>query len=367
MTKQSQQGGDGSTNIQAGTVITYVGIDEKRAREICREVNLQLKREYTQEALEIANSRVSEFENNLVKKMELVDGALEAFANPAFQLLLANAQKAAAATERKEDYSLLSELLVHRFRKHGDRVTCAGINVAVEVVDKVSDEALLGLTVAHAIASFRPLEGGTLKGLDLLDQLFGKVRYNELPQGSEWLDHLDILNAVRINSFGSLKKLDQVYAEALNGYFAVGVERNSDAYNEALETLKKVHITKDALIKHELNENYVRLNVSNKQDLEAMYVQVSVPRNGGVVMTPVKLSEQQINALKTVYGLYSTDKASQDKVLGAFRLELDKRENLRVVRNWWDNIPISFNITSAGKVLAHANAQRCDPSLPPLN
>ena len=38
---QSQKGGDGSTNLQAQQMVVHVGIDEKRAREIYQEMNLQ--------------------------------------------------------------------------------------------------------------------------------------------------------------------------------------------------------------------------------------------------------------------------------------------------------------------------------------
>ena len=97
---QSQKGGDSSTNIQTQQMVVHFGIDEKRAREIYQEMNLQLKNDYTQEALNIANHRVAEFENSLMPKMTQVEGALEAFADPSFQLLLLEAQKTAAATER---------------------------------------------------------------------------------------------------------------------------------------------------------------------------------------------------------------------------------------------------------------------------
>jgi F420-0:gamma-glutamyl ligase len=86
--KQSQKAGDHSQQLQAGIVIVNNGIDEKRAREIYQEMNLQLRKNYTQEALVIANSRVSAFEDRLLPKMEAVEGALEAFADPSFQLLL---------------------------------------------------------------------------------------------------------------------------------------------------------------------------------------------------------------------------------------------------------------------------------------
>jgi len=42
--------------------------------------------------------------------MEEVNGALEAFADPSFQILLVEAQKATVSTERSADYDLLSEL-----------------------------------------------------------------------------------------------------------------------------------------------------------------------------------------------------------------------------------------------------------------
>ncbi len=60
-----------------------------------------------------------------------------------FQLLLVEAQKAAASTERVADYDLLSELLIHRFEKGENRVMRAGISRAVEIVDKISDDAML--------------------------------------------------------------------------------------------------------------------------------------------------------------------------------------------------------------------------------
>lgn len=152
--KQNQKAGDNSQQLQADNMIVHLGIDEKRAREIYQEMNLQVRRDYTKEALEIANSRVTEFENKLLPKMDAVDGALEAFADPSFQLLLVEAQKTAASTERPADYELLSELLIHRFQKGENRITRAGISRAVEIVDKISDDALLGLTVFHSVSYF---------------------------------------------------------------------------------------------------------------------------------------------------------------------------------------------------------------------
>ena len=50
-----------------------------------------------------------------------------------------------------------------------NRIARAGISLAVDIVDKVADDALLGLTVMHAVENFIPLTGDINQGL-------GKVR-----------------------------------------------------------------------------------------------------------------------------------------------------------------------------------------------
>jgi hypothetical protein len=109
-----QKAGDNAQQFQIQS--ETIGIDEKRAREIYDEKYAIAKRDFTEEALQIANERVEEFENRLIPKIEAVNNGLNAFADPSFQLLLIDAQKA-AATERVVDYDLLSELLVHRIEK----------------------------------------------------------------------------------------------------------------------------------------------------------------------------------------------------------------------------------------------------------
>ena len=348
-------------------MVVHVGIDERRAREVFQEMNLQLRQEYSQEALQIANARVSEFENSLMPKMEKVDGALEAFSDPSFQLLLVEAQKAAASTERPVDYDLLSELLIHRFQKGDNRVARAGISLAVEIVDKISDEALLGLTVAHAVSYFRPLAGDIEQGLDVLNDLFGKITYGDLPLGQEWLDHLDILSAIRLGSFGSLKKLEKFYPEILPGYVDVGIKYESEGHTKALEILDANNLPRALLVNHSLNSDYLRIPIPHRDGIDAFSLRQSVLRDGSVVAVNVKLSKEQIEALNTIYDLYSQDAGLKKSSINAFMEEWDKRPNLKNLKDWWNNIPAILTITSAGKVLAHSNAQRCDHNLPSMN
>lgn len=367
MAKQNQKAGDNSQQLQADQIVVNIGIDEKRAREIYQEMNLQLRKDYSQEALSIANSRVAEFENRLLPKMENVDGALEAFADPSFQLLLVEAQKTAASTERPADYDLLSELLIYRFQKGENRVTRAGISRAVEIVDEISDDALLGLTVSHAMSQFFPTSGDIHQGLNVLNDLFGKIIYGMLPSGTEWLDHLDILDAVRINSFGNLKKIKQFYPEILAGYIDVGIEKDSENHQKAIEILTSKRIASSIIVEHALNKDFVRVNLSSKNQVNSLNLQHLQIKDGQISLQPIPLSEEQITALNDVYNLYKKDEKLKQENINKFMEEWDKRPNLKILREWWDNIPTSYQLTSVGKVLAHSNAQRCDKNLPPLN
>lgn len=367
MTRQSQKGGDGSSNFQSENMVVHVGIDEKRAREVFHEMNLQLRKEYTQEALEIANARVSEFENSLMPKMEQVEGALEAFTDPCFQLLLVEAQKTAASTERPADYDILSELLIHRFQKGDNRNSRAGISLAIEIVDRVSDEALLGLTAAHAVTHFLPASGNIHPGLNVLNDSFGQIFYGELPTGQEWLDHLDILNAVRLSSFGSMKKMREYYSNMLAGYIDVGVEKGSENFSKAIEILDRNNLPKNLLVDHDFNSDFQRVPVTNRGHIQKLSLQQIVMQEGRRHLITVPLTSEQLAAIDSIYDLYSEDNSLRQNNINSLMSEWEKRPNLKALREWWDDIPVALTITSVGKVLAHSNAQRCNKDLPPLS
>ena len=330
-------------------------------------MNRQLRQDYTREALEVANARVAEFEKSLMPKMERVDGALEAFADPSFQLLLVDAQKAAASTERPVDYDLLSELLVHRFKKDNSRIAKAGISLAVDIVDKISDEALLGLTVFHAVDSFLPVTGDIDKGLDTLNDLFGKIIYGELPLGYEWLDHLEILNAIRLSSFGGMRKINQLYPEVLSGYIDVGIKKESENHSHSIETLNRNNLPKELLVEHSLNPDYLRIPLIDRSRIKEIVLFKQKWTLGSPVMIPTKLTADQEAAINSIYDLYSQDSGLRQNNISLFMGEWDKRPNLKKLNDWWNSIPAMLTITSVGKVLAHSNAQRCDDNLPPMN
>lgn len=358
--KQRQEAGDNSQQIQAGTVIINNGIDEKRAREIVDEKLYEVIAGYSQEAHDIAKERISFFANDLIPRL-VKNNLLEELKDPSMQILLFEAQKSAASTERIVDYALLSELLIHRAKKGFNRNVRAGVNRAVKIVDEITDESLLGITVAYSVSRWFPANVNLYDGLNKLNSLFGKVIYATLPRGKEWIEHLDVLNAIRINSSTNFKKIDQYYPERLSFYVDVGIDKTSEDYQKAVEIVKEADLPNAILCDHELRPGFVRLRILGIDRLDLLYTinDIHSPKS-----TP--LTDWQKNSIKKIYALYNSDPILKSENITKFIKKWDRYENLRSLRVWWDAIPIYFTITPVGAVLAHANAQRCDPTLPPL-
>ena len=357
--KQTQKAGNGATQIQVESLtIINNDITEERVREICNELIPKILQEYTDDATNTARSRIEKFEDELLPRVERVEKMLPAFADPAFQFALKSAQRAAAATERQDDYALLSELLVCHVQKGNNRKNRAGISRAIEIVNEIDNDALCALTITHALNQFIPVSGNCLEGLQNLNDMFGKLMYQSLPTGNEWLDHLDVLGAIRLYSFGNMKKISEYYSSLLNGYVCIGIKKDTDTHNNALSILDSAHIPTDFLAPNECLDNYVRLKIySNKAIDKLLYI-------NGMETTP--LSDDQKSAIKQVWGMYTKDSALQNQVETRFIEIWNSFESLNKLRTWWDSLSQAFSITQIGQVLAQTNAKRCDPNLPDL-
>lgn len=357
-----QKAGEGSTQIQAQNITIIQGIDEKRAREIYDEKYGIAKRDLTEEAIKLANERVKILEESLIPKIEAIDNGLKAFADPGFQLLLIQAQKTAASTERPKDYDLLAELLVHRIKKGEDRNIRTGINRAIEIIDDIPDDALLGLTVMHAYNSFFPIANNWEEALNILDNLFQKIIYDKLPEGEDWIDNLDILDAIRINPVNHFIKVEDFYIQAMNKLFIIGIKKDSDEYKKSLDLLRSVGLP-NLLKQNAYFPEYCSLDMPVNVNIE----EVSLLGNIGSQIVKIPLNPAQRLVMQQILSMYIQDTSIKNQIIEKFKDEFRKKPNLRILEEWIAKFKTSFNITAVGKVLAHANAQRCDKTIPPLN
>lgn len=355
---QKQIAKDESNQFQVGTVIVNQGITEERARNIFEEMIPQALINHTQDAYRTANGRIDKLETVVMPRIMGIDGALAMFADPAFQILLRKAQQTAAATEREDDYNLLSELLVCHIQKGEDRKNRTGISKAIEIVDDIDNDALCALTLVHAVSKYLPVTGNIKEGFQVLDDLFEKLLYMTPPEGVEWIEHLDVLGAVRITQLGNFKKIKEYFTEQLSGYACVGLKVDSEEYKNAIELLSGVNLSSNLLVSHELMEGYARLPVPNKKAISEMTM-ISF----GTIR---KINTQEITVLEKIWDLYSRDTLLENSVCEEFIQLWDSFTSLKQLHMWWESIPISFDITKVGTVLAHTNAKRCDQHIPDL-
>lgn len=364
--KQTQKAGDNVVQMQIAEAHVTVDFSESRVREICTEVAKKVIADNSYEANELALKRIDRFTDLVLPRIQRLEKDFSSFADPAFQVLLRNAQKTAACTDSDADYELLSELLVRRIEKKDERKVKASIAKAVEIVDQIDGDALCALTVYYIINSLIVVFDSIDEGIKKLDELFSSVLYIDLPTGTNWIEHLDVLNTIRIGRFSSFKKLEDYYFEVLNGYSCVGIKYGSDEYQKALELLQKVHLPVAILKEHELLDGYVRLPVSLKERIKYIACIIPVansPSNLKITLTQ-KLTQEQIEILGQIWDLYSTDATQTEIVKKAFIKKLSSFQSIEKVCLWWNNLKTYFDITSVGKVLAHANAQRCHKDVP---
>lgn len=345
---QEQIAGDNSTQNQVvgtqnNTYVTVTGTSIPDVTEFTTTVSKQVTQQAlslcTQVAYDIALKRMQEFESVLLPRVEHIEKALDNFADPKFQFMLRDANITAAKSSRKEDLSMLSELLACHIEKGSDIKIDAGINKAINIVNEVDIDSLCALTVVLCVLSIVPVQGNIDDGLTVLNELYTKLLSQPLPEGDAWIDNLNVVGAINILS-GKFYSLVELLSTNLDGYLCVGIKSGTQEHERALEILEQNKFSKKVLKPHELLPEYLRLSIADC----------------------TKLKEE----LKPILGLYSKDKSLIQTVRSNFMIKWNSYQALVIVENWFNEIPYFFKINSVGKALAQTNAKRCYPKFPDL-
>lgn len=362
--KQTQIARDGAQQNHAEHMNVYniSGITEERVREIINEQVQYALVGCTDEAYPKGRERISKFEDCYMSRIKSVNNAFQAFADPAFRILLRDALQSAASTDRETDYALLTELLVCYVQKGEDRIIRAAIHYAVKIVGEIDYKALCALTVAHAFMSFSPASGKCAEGLKVYNDIFRKLMYEELPTDSSWLDHLDVLNVIRVIPFSRVDTVDEHCMTHLNGYICVGIKKDSNDYKKALGLIDDYKIGQEIFVPNDFLDGYYRLYISSDNNID----RTSYHDDNADDDKWIELSEGQKSVLKQIWGMYSRDSNLFCQANQQFKQLWDSFDALYKFRQWWEIISPAFDITSVGRVLAQTNAKRCDPSIPDL-
>ena len=313
-----------------------------------------------------AREKLEKFSDHLLPKLvraELID----AFKDPAIQIFFREEQKTALCSDRDIDMSLLSEMLIYRINNKNNIPKKASVSKAVEIIDKVSTEALVALTIRY-LNRFFPITGNIVAGLKVLDKLYKTILDdNDLPINNEWVDNVEILGLVRVNGLTSLKRFVELLFERLNGYCLTGIQKDTQRYNEILETLEANDIPKDILVDHILNQNYVRINVVNIEQIDNISIIKGKIIGGEQVFTEQYLTQNQKQILKDIYNETSKDKSKDHHIKEQLVLKIKEYTSLNIVMEWWNNnLSPAVSLNSVGNVIAHTNAKRLKDDIPDM-
>lgn len=345
---QEQVAGDNSTQNQVvgtqnNTYVTINGLSVPDVTTFTATVTTQVTQQAlslcTQVAYDVACKKMNEFESIWLPRVEHMEKVIDNFAEPKFQFMLRDANITAAKSSRQEDLNILAELLACHIEKGHDVKIDAGINRAISVVHEVDLDSLCALTVVLSILNIWPVSGNVDRGLQVLDNLYSKLLTTALPKGDAWIDNLNVVGAINILS-GNFYNIERLMSARLGGYICVGIKAGTKEYEEALQILERNGFSEAILQSNTCMPGYMRLPI-------------------------VKISELK-EELKPIFSLYSKDPSLLAQAKKNFMIKWDSYGTLKMVREWFEQVPVYFRINSVGNVLAQTNAKRCYPDFPDL-
>ena len=302
--------------------------------------------------------RINSFQKVVNDKVIDIEKAIEALKNPEVYQDTLNACKAAAFSNKNSDYEILTELLVNRYEMNDNVCRNAGIKGAISIVNQVSDEAMLGLTLLFCYTKYISLDQSASAILDKLDGIFSKFMYANLPSGKNWIYNLEMLNAVSLNYMEKYKDAPERYREVLKDFVVTGVAKESDSYVKAVKLVKEASFPcplDQVLIDNDLLEGYVIVNGYLVNNINKG-TQLKITRDG--IDERYDPTDKQKEALRQVLSLYSHASDKKLKVNKNFNNEWNKRSNLTKLSIWLKQLPCNVILTPIGMALAHANAKR---------
>lgn len=357
--KLIQKAGENSNLIQVKNL--NIGLTQEEVKKYIAKENEIIIAKCNIMARDVAMERLNNYTKTLLPKL-VKNEILSAFSEPDFQFAYKSSQKTAMCTERKADYEMLSELLIHKFNNKDNYTVSATVEKAIDEVNHISKDSLMILTVLFSLRAYSPNSEIASKGIDALEELYKKLLNNfELPETTEWIDNLEVINAIRVNTFTTSKKLDDYFCEKFVDYTKRGIKKDSQNYIEIVEKLKNSGIPLDILIDNEIDKEYVRLSILRKEQINDVIIEMNI----GSEITIKYLTMEQRDTLFNIFDSYDNETV---ETKNTFKNMMYSKENFKKLIDWWNNnmINISIDLTSIGRVLAYTNAKRIDNTLPEM-
>jgi hypothetical protein len=333
---QNQDVGNGATAIQAGGSVTLinVGVTSAEARAIALDVAKATFYELTGTAKEIAEIRVEEITDQVIKKLEKdFPAGLQKAKDPDFQYALFTVQKEYARNGDKDLGDLLVDLLVDRSKQDQRDILQIVLNESLSTAPKLTDTHLAALAVIFLFKYTQHLRVGN-------HQTFGEYLdkhllpfVSKLSKNQAGYQHLEFSGCGSIGLGGN--SLEGILGTVYQGQFLKGFDQ-SEIANRAISVGLDPRFFIPCL--NDLSKMQVKAN--SKENLEKyLDAQGVSPEDRAKILELFdlgKMSEPEIKAKLIAIRPYMAE-----------------------VFEIWTNSPMqTFTLTSVGMAIGHANIKR---------
>lgn len=333
---QSQDVGNSATAIQAGGSVTVinVGVSSSEARAIALDVAKATFYELSGAAKEVANIRVEEITDQVIKKLEKdFPAGLQKANDPDFQYALFTVQKEYARNGDKDLGDLLVDLLVDRSKQDQRDILQIVLNESLSTAPKLTDTHLAALAVIFLFKYTQHYGVGNHESFgDYLDKhLLPFV--SKLTKNQAGYQHLQFSGCGSTGLAGN--SLEGILGTTYQGQFLKGFDQS------------------------EIESRAISVGLDSRFFISCL----NDPTKLQVKANSKEILEKHLDT----QGLSPEDTA---KILQLFDLgkmsEPEIKETLIAIRPYmaevieiWSNSPMqTFTLTSVGMAIGHANIKR---------
>jgi len=334
---KKQEGGDGSSNIQAENVNVYnTGISYSDAKEIALDVFKTNFIHLKNEAAQIAAERAEEITENILKTLnEKHPESLKEFEQPAMQDALFTAQKEYAKSGDKDLGDLLADIIVDRANVSKRNMLQIVLDESLTIASKLTVEQLDTLTLIFLLIRTRRMILRNYNDFQnyLIQYIFPFV--DNLIIDKEHYNYLEYLRCGHIRT-GNYGQLENNLRETYKGFFSKGFAM--DEFDKEFEENKPNMQGLIIPCFHDITK--LQLGVFDDQTLEQR-------------MTERGFEDEQKNKLKAFFNKTTFSQNEIKDKLIAFNPIMEKVFNV-----WKDSYFNQFELSHVGIAIAHANYRR---------
>lgn len=334
MSKQEQQSGNNSTNIQANEIVVHQGLSYSDVRNVALDVFRANFYELVGKAHEIAGARAAEItEDFLIKLQSENPSGFSKAEDPAFQRALFTVQQEYASSGDKDLGALLVDLLVDRSKHEQRDILQIVLNESLTTAPKLTDDQLAVLAI---IFLFRYTQHNGIGNHQQLEGFFDKYVLpfaDKLTKSNSCYQHLEFSGCGSV-SMGSIM-LVAILKTNYQGLFLNGFDADE-------VTKREISIGQDQrfFIPCLNNPSKIQVNALNKDSLEK-----SLDTN----------SIEQEDKTKII-ALFNEGLMSDEEVIKKCVSIRPYMEH--VFSTWASSSMANFTLTSVGIAIGHANIKR---------